>query len=82
MMQLSEMVVPTIIGREVRPVFGDASDVNGRQVRKEPGIGNGSFQAVLIGKDGGITLRSSTVVSDVDMFGLIDRMPRCKDRQG
>jgi len=33
------------------------------------------FQVLLIGKDGGVKLRSSEPVSMKDLFGLIDSMP-------
>jgi len=35
----------------------------------------GTFQVLLIGKDGGVKLRSSGPVSMKDLFGLIDSMP-------
>ena len=34
-----------------------------------------TFQVLLIGKDGGVKLRSSEPVSMKDLFGLIDSMP-------
>lgn len=77
-----DMVVITVIGDEVRPVYGDATGVDARKLRQQAGIGGNAFQAVLIGKDGGVKLRSSDVVTDEDMFGLIDRMPMRKNGQG
>jgi hypothetical protein len=44
-------------------------------IRKRLGVETGSFQVLLIGKDGGIKLRSSEPVSAKDIFGLIDSMP-------
>lgn len=77
-----DMVVFTVIGDEVRPIYGDATGVDARKLRQEAGIKGNEFQAVLIGKDGGIKLRSPDVVTDTAMFGLIDRMPMRKNGQG
>jgi len=44
-------------------------------IRERLGVGTGSFQVLLIGKDGGVKLRSSEPVSMKDLFGLIDSMP-------
>ena len=77
-----DMVVITVIGDEVRPVYGDATGVDARKLRQQAGIKGNAFEAVLIGKDGGVKLRSSEVVTDEAMFGLIDRMPMRKNGQG
>jgi hypothetical protein len=77
-----DMVVFTVIGDDVRPVYGDASKVDARKLRQDAGIRSGNFQAILVGKDGGVKLRSQTVVTDSNMFGLIDRMPMRKAGQG
>ena len=44
-------------------------------IRKRLGVETGPFQVLLIGKDGGVKLRSSEAVSMKDLFGLIDSMP-------
>jgi len=44
-------------------------------ILKRLGVQRGSFQILLIGKDGGVKLRSSEPVSVKDIFGLIDSMP-------
>jgi hypothetical protein len=77
-----DMVVIAVIGDEVRPVYGDATGVDARKLRQQAGIKGNAFEAMLIGKDGGIKLRSSDVVTDGDMFGLIDRIPMRKNGQG
>ena len=46
-----------------------------RDIRKRLGVQAGTFQVLLIGKDGGVKLRSSEPVSTRDLFGLIDSMP-------
>ena len=46
-----------------------------QDIRKRFGLQTGTFQVLLIGKDGGVKLRSSEPVSTKDLFGLIDSMP-------
>jgi hypothetical protein len=51
------------------------SEKSVQDIRKRLGVMGGSFQVLLIGKDGGVKLRSSEPVSMKDLFGLIDSMP-------
>ena len=51
------------------------SEKSVQDIRKRLGVVGGSFQVLLIGKDGGVKLRSSEAVSMKDLFGLIDSMP-------
>jgi hypothetical protein len=51
------------------------SEKSVQDIRKRLGVLGGSFQVLLIGKDGGVKLRSSEPVSAKDLFGLIDSMP-------
>ena len=44
-------------------------------IRSGFGVRSGRFQVLLIGKDGGVKLRSEQPVSVQDIFGLIDSMP-------
>ena len=46
-----------------------------QNIRRRLGMQAGPFQVLLIGKDGGVKLRSSEPVSMKDLFGLIDSMP-------
>jgi hypothetical protein len=46
-----------------------------QDIRKRLGVETGPFQVLLIGKDGGVKLRSREPVSTKDLFGLIDSMP-------
>ena len=75
--ELSErdMVVMQVSDDTVTSVHGDAAGIDAKALKAEAGASGNAFQAVLIGKDGGVKLRSSEVVSDVEMFDLIDRMP-------
>jgi len=51
------------------------SEKSVQEIRKRFGLQTGTFQVLLIGKDGGVKLRSSEPVSMKDLFGLIDSMP-------
>jgi hypothetical protein len=51
------------------------SEKSVQDIRKRLGVETGSFQVLLIGKDGGVKLRSSEPVSMKDLFDLIDSMP-------
>ena len=53
-----------------------------QDIRKRLGVVGGSFQVLLIGKDGGVKLRSSEPVSMKDLFGLIDSMPMRQQEMG
>lgn len=77
-----DIVVITVIGDEVRPVFGDSTGVDARKLRQEADIKGNIFQAVVVGKDGDVKMRSSDVVTNDKLFGLIDAMPMRKAGQG
>lgn len=51
------------------------SEKSVQDIRKRLGVQAGKYQVLLIGKDGGVKLRSSEPVSMKDLFGLIDSMP-------
>jgi hypothetical protein len=70
-----DMVVLQVSGDAVRSIYGSASKVDAARLKREAKVKGDGFEAVLVGKDGGIKLRSDKVVSDVEMFDLIDRMP-------
>ena len=76
-----DMVVLEVVGEKVRPIYGGAKGIHARELRRDAGINSPGFQAVLVGKDGEVKLRSSQVVSDAQMFDLIDRMPMRKAGQ-
>lgn len=70
-----DIVIFHVDGDDVRSIFGDAALVNARQLREEAAIKGDEFKAVLVGKDGGIKLVSAEVITDEQLFGLIDQMP-------
>lgn len=51
------------------------SETSVQDIRQRLGLQAGTFQVLLIGKDGGVKLRSSEPVPMKDLFGLIDSMP-------
>lgn len=75
--ELSErdMVVIRVIGDDVRSVYGQSPPLDADRLRKEANVASATFQIVLVGKDGGVKLRSGEIVQDVALFDLIDRMP-------
>lgn len=48
--------------------------VGARAIRQQFGL-DPTFEAILVGKDGGAKLRSSTVLGADDLFPVIDAMP-------
>lgn len=70
-----DMVVLHVHGNEVETVFGDSAKLDANKIALEARAPAEQFEAVLVGKDGGITLRSEDVVSTVELFDLVDRMP-------
>lgn len=69
------MVVIGVSKAKVTRVYGEVPNLDPANIRKEADIDSDDFQVVLVGKDGGIKLRSQNVVGNVEMFDLIDRMP-------
>jgi hypothetical protein len=76
-----DMVVIRVADGEARAVYGQAPVLNATALREEAGVDQG-FRVILVGKDGGVKLRSSEVVSDLELFELIDRMPMRRAEKG
>lgn len=77
-----DIVVIGVTDNEAKTFFGSVSQLDAVALRQEADIKRGSFQVVLVGKDGGIKLRSDKVISNADMFDVIDRMPMRRAEQG
>jgi len=77
-----DLVVIRVVDDEATTAFGNAAEPDAVGLRNEADVKQGSFRVVLVGKDGGIKLRSETVVPDVDLFDLIDRMPMRQAERG
>jgi len=76
-----DMVVLQVEGDTVRTIYGPPSSPNAAALKSEAGVEGDRFSVVLVGKDGGVKLRSDKIVSDVEMFDLIDRMPMRQSEQ-
>ncbi|QYA09893.1 DUF4174 domain-containing protein [Agrobacterium larrymoorei] len=76
-----DMVVLHVDGGDVRAFFGEAGKLNAREIVAEASAPGDRFEAILVGKDGGIKLRSEDVVSAVELFDLVDRMPMRQSEQ-
>lgn len=48
---------------------------NAERLRRVHGVPPGSFQVLLIGKDGGVKLRAAEPIAIDELFALIDAMP-------
>ncbi|OCJ43149.1 hypothetical protein A6U92_20215 [Agrobacterium rubi] len=70
-----DMVVLHVTADNVTPIFGSAGGLDAKTLTREARANGKAFEAVLIGKDGGIKLRSDDVVGSLALFDLIDRMP-------
>jgi hypothetical protein len=76
-----DMVVLHVTKDRVIPVYGEAPAAAADGLHSELKAPNG-FELVLIGKDGGVKLRSREPTTSAEIFDLIDRMPmrRAGDR--
>lgn len=70
-----DMVVIRVVGDDAQAVYGQSPPLDADRLREEANIAAAGFQIVLVGKDGGVKLRSGEIVQDVALFDLIDRMP-------
>jgi hypothetical protein len=77
-----DLVVISVTNGEASTAFGNAAKPDAAALRDETGVKKGSFQVILVGRDGGIKLRSDTVVPDVELFDVIDRMPMRQAERG
>jgi hypothetical protein len=77
-----DLVVISVTNDEASTAFGNVAKPDAAALRDEAGVKKGSFQVILVGKDGGIKLRSDTVVPYVELFDVIDRMPMRQAERG
>lgn len=77
-----DIVVIRVTPDEARAVYGKATRLDASKLKEDADIEGDSFHVVLVGKDGGIKLRSEQVVGEVEMFDLIDRMPMRRAGRG
>ncbi|WP_280514342.1 DUF4174 domain-containing protein [Pseudorhizobium halotolerans] len=77
-----DMIVLQVSGDTVSAIFGSAPDLDADALRAGAEASGDEFQVILVGKDGGIKLRSNQVVANVEIFDLIDRMPMRRAENG
>lgn len=77
-----DLVVIRVTNDEATAAFGRVAEPDAGALRNEADVKEGSFQVLLVGKDGGIKLRSETVVPHVELFDVIDRMPMRQAERG
>jgi hypothetical protein len=70
-----DMVVLAVQNGEVQAVFGSATELDAQSIRASLRQDEGGFEAVLIGRDGGVKRRWSQPVSVDELFAIIDAMP-------
>jgi hypothetical protein len=64
------------ISDKVEPLVGEAAPgIDARALRRDLGVGDTAFRAVLIGKDGGVKLKSSSPICAATLFNTVDAMP-------
>ena len=59
-----------------------APGLDGTALRDRFGISGDRFTALLIGKDGGVKVRSGSVIENGDLFSTIDAMPMRQSEMG
>jgi hypothetical protein len=69
-----DLVSIEVIGDTVRGASDSASEL-----RRRYGISSGDFRVLLIGKDGGVKMKSKEPIEPQTLFGTIDAMPMRKD---
>jgi hypothetical protein len=69
-----DVVLITATGDTVT-IDGNTSNASAAHLRQAYAAGTSGFQVLLIGKDGGVKLRSSEPVAAGDFCALIDAMP-------
>jgi hypothetical protein len=77
-----DMVVLAVQNGEVQAVFGSATELDAQSIRASLRQDEGGFEAVLIGKDGGVKRRWSQPVSVDELFAIIDAMPMRASEMG
>jgi hypothetical protein len=70
-----QIIVIGVSGNAVQAVAGGGARQSAANLRRAYGVPDGEFQVVLIGKDGGVKLRSREPVSPQELFQLVDAMP-------
>ena len=70
-----DIVLIEVVGNQVSTAFGPECDQTAEALIARYGVPADRFSSLLIGKDGGVKLRSDEPVAVDELFGLIDAMP-------
>jgi Domain of unknown function (DUF4174) len=78
-MRERDIVVVYVVGGDVSHAFGPAPGGDASALRARYGVASGAFAALLVGKDGGVKLKSSEPLSAGRLSSVIDAMPMRQD---
>jgi Domain of unknown function (DUF4174) len=78
-MRERDIVVVYVVGGDVSHAFGPAPGGDASALRAKYGVASGAFAALLVGKDGGVKLKSSTPLPAARLTSVIDAMPMRQD---
>lgn len=70
-----DMVVIFVSGDGAQTVLGPDPGQSAQTLRQRFGVASGQFRSILVGKDGGVKLASSSPIAAEQLFRLIDSMP-------
>lgn len=73
------VVVVYVVGNSVTQAFGPPPGAAASALRQKYGVAAGEFQAILVGKDGGVKLQSASPLSAERLSKVIDAMPMRRD---
>lgn len=74
-----DVAVVYVVGESVSAQFGPEPGIGAAGLRAKYGIAIGQFRAILVGKDGGVRLRSPSPLSADRLSSVIDGMPMRRD---
>jgi len=74
-MRERDVVLIEIVGDRPMVVIGPLAQLDGGGIVSRLGLSKDQFGVALVGKDTGVKLRSSEVVTPAALFALIDAMP-------
>ena len=69
------MVLIEIVGDRLEVIIGPSAQLDADRILRHVGLSKDRFGVVLVGKDTGVKLRSSEIVTPPALFSLIDAMP-------
>jgi len=70
-----DMVVISVVGNRLAMQLDRGRGLSAARLRQRYGVTHGTFRVLLVGKDGGVKLRSPKPLSTARLFRTIDAMP-------